>query len=343
MQKKRIGILGTGSFVPERVLTNKDLEKILDTNDEWIYKRTGIKERRIAAPHENASDLAKEASMRAMEMAGISPNDLELVIMTTMTPDTCCPAGANWLEAKLGAGKAVSFDVTAACSGFIFGLSVAEQYLKAGTFSTALVASVEIMSRTLDWTDRESCILWGDGSGAAVLHAFDHAEKKEPLKYRGREVGEILSIHIHTDGANGENLLLPGGGSKTTPITYESVDKKLHTLRMIRANESVRVAVKRFAEAAEEAATYNGLRVCDAKWVIPHQANARMLQQVAKRLDLPMEKVYLTIEKYGNISSATIPIALDEAVRNRSIERGDLVILTAFGGGLTWGGSLIRW
>jgi len=220
---------------------------------------------------------------------------------------------------------------------------VAEQYLKAGTFSTALVASVEIMSRTLDWTDRETCILWGDGSGAAVLHAFDPAEKKEPLKYRGREVGEILSIHIHTDGANGENLLLPGGGSKTTPITYESVDKKLHTLRMIRANESVRVAVKRFAEAAEEAATYNGLRVCDAKWVIPHQANARMLQQVAKRLDLPMEKVYLTIEKYGNISSATIPIALDEAVRNRSIERGDLVILTAFGGGLTWGGSLIRW
>ena len=314
--------MGTGSFVPERVLSNTDLEKILDTNDEWIYRRTGIRERRIAAPDVNASDLAKEASLRAMEMAGLSPKDIDLIIMTTMTPDTCCPAGANWLEAKLGADRAVSFDVTAACSGFIFGLSVAEQYLKAGTFKTALVASVEIMSRTLDWTDRESCILWGDGSGAAILRAFDNVPENEPLRDNGREVGEILSVHIHTDGANGENLLLPGGGSRTTPISYESVDKKLHTLRMIRANESVRVAVKRFAEAAEEAVSHNGVHLSDVKWIIPHQANSRMLQQVAKRLDVPFEKVYLTIEKYGNISSATIPIALDEAVRNGSIARG---------------------
>jgi 3-oxoacyl-[acyl-carrier-protein] synthase-3 len=233
--------------------------------------------------------------------------------------------------------------VTAACSGFIFGLSVAEQYLKAGTFKTVLVASVEIMSRTLDWTDRETCILWGDGSGAAILQVFDPPDSEAPLKDRGREVAEVLSVHIHTDGAGGENLLLPGGGSRTTPISYESVDKKLHTLRMVRANESVRVAVKRFAEAAEEAAAANGIKVSDAKWVIPHQANARMLQQVAKRLDIPIEKVYLTIEKYGNISSATVPIALNEAVRNGSIQRGDLIILTAFGGGLTWGGSCIRW
>jgi len=343
MSNKRIGILGTGSFVPERIVSNFDLEKILNTNDEWIYKRTGIKERRIAAPNVNASDLAKEASLRAMEMAGVSAEDLDLIIMTTMTPDTCCPAGANWLEAKLGAERAVSFDVTAACCGFVFGLSVAEQYLKSGTFKTALVAAVEIMSRTLDWTDRESCILWGDGSGAAVLRAFDHSEKKEPLRENGKEIGEILSVHIHTDGANGENLLLPGGGSKTTPISYESVDKKLHTLRMIKANESVRVAVKRFAEAAEEAASFNGVHISDAKWIIPHQANARMLQQVAKRLNVPMGKVYLTIEKYGNISSATIPIALDEAVRNGSIEKGDLIILSGFGGGLTWGSSLIKW
>ena len=241
--------MGTGSFLPERVLTNFDLEKILNTNDEWIFKRTGIKERRIAAPDVNASDLAREASLRALEMAGLQPKDLDLIVMTTMTPDTCCPAGANWLEAKLGADQAVSFDVTAACCGFIFGLSVAEQYLKAGTFKTALVASVEIMSRTLDWTDRESCILWGDGAGAAVLQSFDPSSEG---------FSEILSVHIHTDGANGENLLLPGGGSKTTPISYESVDRKLHTLRMIRANESVRVAVKRFAEAAEEAASFNG-------------------------------------------------------------------------------------
>jgi 3-oxoacyl-[acyl-carrier-protein] synthase-3 len=334
MKEKRIGILGTGSFLPERVLFNNDLQKILETNDEWIYKRTGIKERRIAAPHENASDLAKEASLRAMEMAGVSAADLDLIVMTTMTPDTCCPAGANWLEAKLGAERAVSFDVTAACCGFLFGLSVAEQYLKAGTFKTALVASVEIMSRTLDWTDRESCILWGDGSGAAILHAYDHLSENEH---------EILSTHIHTDGANGENLLLPGGGSKTTPISYESVDKKLHTLRMIKANESVRVAVRRFAEAAEEAASFNDISLSEVKWIIPHQANLRILQQMAKRLDIPMEKVYLTIEKYANISSATIPIALDEAVRDGSIQKGDLIILTAFGGGLTWASSLIRW
>ena len=334
MGNKRIGILGTGSYVPERILSNNDLQKVLDTNDEWIYKRTGIKERRIAAPDVNASDLAKEASLRAMEMAGISAADVDLIIMTTMTPDTCCPAGANWLEAKLGAERAVSFDVTAACCGFLFGLSVAEQYLKAGTYKTVLVAAVEIMSRTLDWTDRESCILWGDGSGAAVLRAYDELPEDKH---------EVLSIHIHTDGASGENLLLPGGGSKTTPISYESVDKKLHTLRMIKANESVRVAVRRFAEAAEEATSFNGVSLADVKWVIPHQANLRILQQLAKRLEVPMEKVFLTIEKYGNISSATVPIALDEAVRGGSIQKGDYIVLTAFGGGLTWGSSLIHW
>jgi 3-oxoacyl-[acyl-carrier-protein] synthase III len=343
MAQKRIGILGTGSFLPERVLSNFDLEKTLNTNDEWIYKRTGIKERRIAAPHINASDLAKEASLRAMEMAGISASGLDLIVMTTMTPDTSCPSGANWLEAKLGAEKAVSFDVTAACCGFVFGLSVAQQYLKAGTFKTALVVAVEIMSRTLDWTDRESCILWGDGSGGVVLKAFESGPADQPLVDNGREIAEMLSVHIHTDGASGENLLLPGGGSRTTPISYESVDKKLHTLRMVKANESVRVAVKRFAEATEEAASHNGFKVSDAKWIIPHQANVRILQQVAKRLDISMDKVYLTIEKYANISSATVPIAFDEAVRTGAIQKKDLVILTAFGGGLTWGSSMIKW
>ncbi len=176
-----------------------------------------------------------------------------------------------------------------------------------------------------------------------MLRAFDHSGKKEPLRESGKEIGEILSVHIHTDGANGANLLLPGGGSKTTPISYESVDKKLHTLRMIKANESVRVAVKRFAEAAEEAASFNGVHISDVKWIVPHQANLRILQLMAKRLEVPLEKVYLTIERFGNISSATIPIALDEAVRNGSIEKGDLIILTGFGGGLTWGSSLIKW
>jgi 3-oxoacyl-[acyl-carrier-protein] synthase-3 len=314
-------------------MTNFDLAKILDTNDEWVYKRTGIKERRIADADVNASDLAKEASLRAMEMGGYSAEDLDLIIMATMTPDTACPAGSNWLEAKLGAHRAVSFDILAACSGFIFALSVAEQYLRRGTYRNALVVASEIMSRTLDWTDRESCILWGDGAGAVVLEAVDSVG----------DIHEILSTHMHTDGAGGENLLLPGGGSKTTPISYESVDKKLHYLKMIKANESVRVAVKYFAEACEEAVLYNGYRISDVTWIIPHQANLRILQAMAKRLNVPMEKVYLTVEKFANISSATVPITLDSAVRDGSIQTGDLICLTAFGGGLTWASSLIKW
>jgi 3-oxoacyl-[acyl-carrier-protein] synthase-3 len=330
---KRIAIMGTGSYVPGRVLSNFDLEKILETSDEWISKRTGVRERRIATTDEYASDMGREASLRAMEMAGISAMDVELIVLCTMTPDTACPSGANWLEAALGAENAVSFDVVAACSGFIFGLSVAEQYLKAGTFRNALVVASEVMSRTLDWTDRESCILWGDGAGAMMLTAIED-------DYEG---SEILSIHIHTDGKNGQNLLLPGGGSKTTPISHTSVDQNRHTLRMIRAADSVRVAVKYFAEAAEEAIRHNGCTFDDVKVIIPHQANLRILQQMAKRLKVPMEKVYLTVEKYGNISSSTVPIALDEAVRDRTITKGDLVVLTAFGGGLTWASSLIRW
>lgn len=330
VEMKRVGIIGTGSYLPERVLSNFDLEKFLNTNDEWIMTRTGIRERRVAARDEAASDLAKEASERALAAARLSSEQIELIVMATVTPDTQCPAGANWLEAKLGAVNAVSFDITAACSGFIFALSVAEQYIKNGTYRNALVVASEVMTRTLDWTDRETCILWGDGAGAAVL--ADSADG-----------GEILSIHIHTDGANGENLLLPGGGSKTTPISFASVVQRCHYLDMIGANQSVKVAVRRFAEACEEAVAYNGVALEDVKVIIPHQANIRILEGMAKRLGCPMEKIYLTIERYGNISSATVPIALDEAVRDGTVERGDLVLLTAFGGGLTWGSALIRW
>lgn len=343
MGGKRIAIVGTGSYLPERILSNFDLEKILNTNDEWIYQRTGVRERRIAEPDVNTSDLAREASLKALEMAEILPKEIELIVLATITPDTCCPSAANWLEAKLEAHRAVSFDVTAACCGFVFALSVAEQYLKTGTFKNALVVASEVMSRCQDWTDRENCILWGDGAGAVVLRAIDGASDDPLLSNPKRMVGEVLSVHIHTDGKNGENLLMPGGGSRTTPISYESVDRKLHTLKMIKANESVRVAVKRFAEAAVEAASANGIEVSDARWIIPHQANIRILQQMAKRLDIPFEKVYLTIEKYGNISSATIPIALDEGLRSGAIQKGDYVILTGFGGGLTWASSLIRW
>jgi 3-oxoacyl-[acyl-carrier-protein] synthase-3 len=327
---KRVGIIGTGSYLPEKVLSNFDLEKILDTSDEWITTRTGIRERRVAQDAEAASDLAQVACEQALIDAGVAPEEVELIVMATITPDTHCPAGANWLEAKLGAVNAVSFDITAACTGFIFALSVAEQFIKTGIYHNALVVASEIMTRTLDWTDRETCILWGDGAGAAVLTAVEND--------RG-----ILSTHLHTDGAGGDTLLMPGGGSKTTPISHESVDKKLHTLNMIEGNRSFKVAVRRFSEACEEALYHNDLTMDDVKVIIPHQANLRILQGMAKQLDISMDKVYVNIEKYGNISSATIPIALDEAVRDGIIQPGDLVLLTAFGGGLTWGSALIRW
>lgn len=302
----------------------------LDTTDEWIIQRTGVRERRIAEPDVTAADLGYEASLKALDMAGITAKDVDLIILATITPDTCCPSGANWLEAKLGAPQAVSFDITAACSGFIFGLSVAEQYLKTGTYKNVLVVASEIMTRTLNWKDRTTCILWGDGAGAAVLAM-------------GSESPEILSTHIHSDGENGQDLLMPGGGSKTTPISHESVDKGLHVLNMIEANASFRVAVRRFIESIKEAARFNKVAVEDISWFIPHQANLRMFQSMAKTLKIPFEKFYVTLHKYGNISSASCAIAFDEAIRDGSIKKNDLICLPVFGGGLTWGSALIRW
>ena len=326
-----IRILGTGSYVPPRVLTNQDLLAMgLDTTDEWITKRTGVRERRVAAPDVTASDLGFEAAARALEMAGLAPADLDLIIMATITPDTCCPSAANWLQAKLDAPQAVTFDVTAACSGFIFGLNVAEQYLKNKTVSHVLVVASEIMTRTLNWKDRSTCILWGDGAGAALLTL-------------GNEGPEILSTHIHTDGANGQDLLLPGGGSKTTPICHESVDKGLHSLNMIEASMSFRVAVRYFMDAIKESADHNQVAEKDITWFIPHQANIRMFQYISQSMKIPFEKFYMTLQKYGNISSASCAIALDEAVRDGSIRSQDLICLPVFGGGLTWGSALIRW
>ena len=302
----------------------------LDTTDEWIIQRTGVRERRIAEPDVTAADLGYEASLKALDMAGITAKDVDLIILATITPDTCCPSGANWLEAKLDAPQAVSFDLTAACSGFIFGLSVAEQYLKTGTYEKVLVVASEIMTRTLNWKDRTTCILWGDGAGAAVLAM-------------GSEGPEILSTHIHSDGKNGQDLLMPGGGSKTTPISHESVDKGLHALNMIEANASFRVAVRRFIESIKEAAQFNNIAVEDISWFIPHQANLRMFQSIAKTMKIPFERFYVTLHKYGNISSASCAIALDEAVRDGSIKKNDLICLPVFGGGLTWGSALIKW
>ncbi len=327
---KRIGIVGTGSYLPEKIMTNFDIEKFLDTSDEWIFTRTGIKARRIADENAATSDLCKVACERAMEMAGVKSDDIDLLILATITPDTHCPAGSNWLEAKLKCDNAVSFDITAACSGFIFALHVADKMIRSGANKKVLVVAGEIMSRVANWKERESCILWGDGAGAAVVTET-------------AEGAEIMSTHIHTDGANGDTLLMPGGGSKTTPISHESVDKGLHFLKMIEANKSFKIAVSRFAEACEEAVAANGYVIDDVDVIIPHQANLRILQGFAKKLKVPMDKLYMTIEKYGNISSATVPIALDEAVRDGTVTKDKLVLLTAFGGGLTWGSSLIRW
>jgi 3-oxoacyl-[acyl-carrier-protein] synthase-3 len=326
-----IRILGTGSYVPPKVLTNFDLQKMgLDTSDEWITQRTGVRERRIADAGVNTSDLAYRASLKALDMAGMTAKDLDLIIIATITPDTCCPAAANWLQAKLDVPQAVTFDITAACSGFIFGLNVATQYLLTGFSKNVLVVGAEIMSRTLNWKDRATCILWGDGAGAAIVS-------------KGKGGHQIFSTHIHTDGANGQDLLLPGGGSRTTPISHESVDKGLHTLNMIEANLSFKVAVRRFVDSVKEAVEYNHVAVGDIDWFIPHQANLRMFQSMAKSLKVPMERFYVTLHKYGNISSASCAIAFDEAVRDGSIKKDHLVCLPVFGGGLTWGSALIRW
>jgi 3-oxoacyl-[acyl-carrier-protein] synthase-3 len=327
----KIRILGTGSYVPPKVLTNFDLQAMgLDTTDEWIFQRTGIKERRIADPNVATSDLAYYASIKALDAAGMNEKELDLIIVATVTPDTCCPAAANWLQAKLNAPQAITFDITAACSGFIFALNVASQYLLAGFCKNILVVASEVMSRTLNWKDRSTCILWGDGAGAAILTT-------------GGEGPELLSTHIHTDGENGQDLLLPGGGSKTTPITHESVDKGLHYLNMIEANASFRVAVRHFIESIKEAARHNNIDISDIDWFIPHQANLRMFQSISKTLKIPMDKFYITIQRYGNISSASCAIALDEAVRDGSIKKGNIICMPVFGGGLTWGSALIRW
>jgi 3-oxoacyl-[acyl-carrier-protein] synthase-3 len=326
-----IRILGTGSYLPPTVLTNYDLEKSgLDTTHDWIVQRTGVSERRIAGVGVTTSDLGYEAGLKALEMAGMSAQEIDLIIVATITPDTCCPSAANWLQAKLDAPRAVAFDVTAACSGFIFALNVAEQYLKNKTFKNVLVVASEVMSRTLNWKDRSTCILWGDGAGAALLTL-------------GTKGHELLSTHLHTDGANGQDLLLPGGGSKTTPISHESVDQGLHYLNMIEANLSFRIAVRGFMGGIKEAAEYNHVDIEDIHWFIPHQANIRMFQHIAKSLKIPFEKFYLTLPKYGNISSASCAISLDEAVRDESIQNDQLICMPVFGGGLTWGSALIRW
>jgi len=324
-----IRLIGSGYYLPEKILSNFDLEKSLDTTDEWIVKRTGIKERRIARPDQATSDLALEASRMAMQKAGVGPDDLDMIIVATVTPDMCCPSAANFLQAKLRAMRAVSFDVTAACSGFCFVLDVARQYLLTGAAKTVLVVGAEVMSRVQDWTDRANCVLWGDGSGAVVLQAGDGAPR-------------LVDTYVGADGVNGQDLQVPGGGSLTTPISHESVDAKKHTLRLFNAANSMRIAVQQFVHSVDVILGRNGLTYQDVTHFVPHQANIRMIQQVAKRMDVDMERFVITIHKYANISAASSAIALAEAIDQGRIKPGDVVCLLVFGGGLTWGSALFQ-
>jgi len=320
----RAKIIATGSYVPERVLTNFDLEKMVDTSDEWIRERSGIRERRIASEKEAASDLAYEAAKAALKKADIKAKDIELIIVATVTGDMPIPATACHLQHKLGIKKAAAFDVNAACSGFLYGLSIADSFIKNGTYKRILVVGAEVLSRFTDWEDRTTCVLFGDGAGAAILEATDED--------RG-----IVSAHIRSDGA----LWEPGGGS-INPPSKESLKKKMHYLKM-KGNETFKVAVRTLENLVSRTLEENKLKASQISLLIPHQANLRIIQATAERLNLPVEKVFVNIDKYGNTSAASIPIALDEAVRQGRVRDGDYVLLEAFGGGLTWASVLIKW
>jgi 3-oxoacyl-[acyl-carrier-protein] synthase III len=324
----RSKVLGTGSYAPEMVLTNHDLEKMVDTADEWIVERTGIRERRIADKDVASSDLAYEAAKRALKAADLKASQIELIIVATVTPDMLFPATACILQAKLGARHAIAFDISAACSGFIFALATADNFIKTGAYKNALVVGTETLSKITDWTDRNTCVLFGDGAGAVVVG-------------RSEDGSGIYSTHLHTNGKQGDLLFMPGGGS-LHPATLHSIESRMHFIKM-RGNETFKIAVRALEEVVNEALKSNGLRASDIDMVVPHQANLRIIQATAKRLGIPMERVVVTLDRYGNTSAASIPIALDEAVRDGRIGPGKNVILEAFGGGLSWASALIKW
>ncbi|MCX5735289.1 MAG: ketoacyl-ACP synthase III [candidate division NC10 bacterium] len=322
-------IIGTGSYLPPKVLTNADLEKLVDTSDEWILTRTGIVERRIAPEEEATSDLALRAAQAALEAAGLDPVDLDMILVATITPDMPFPSTACVLQDRLGARRAAAMDLSAACSGFIYGLGMADGLIRAGTARTVLLLGAETLTKVVNWQDRNTCVLFGDGAGAVVLRA-DEGE-------RG-----ILSTHLYADGSKGSLLILPGCGSRH-PVSHAAVDAGLAKMQMNGGNEVFKLAVRAMEDAALTALKQHGLEVSDVDHLITHQANLRIISALGQRLGVPDHKVEVTIRKYGNTSAASIPIALDEAVRAGRVKAGEIVLLCAFGGGLTWASSLIRW
>ena len=323
-----VGILGTGTALPEKVITNHDLAKIVDTSDQWITERTGIKERRQAAANETTSSLSVQAARRALEMAGIEPKALDLIICSTISPDMPLPSTAALIQRDLGARACCAFDLAAACSGFLFGVTVADNFIKTQRTKYALVVGAEILSRYLDYTDRATCVIFGDGVAAAVLGGVEPPSG-------------ILAEDMHTDGSYAEHLYIPGGGT-ARPASCESVKAGEHFIKM-RGNELFKVAVRSMEDVSQRVLKEAGVTPADIDLFIPHQANQRITDAVMGRLGISPDRVYSNISRIGNTSSASIPICLDECVRSGRIKKGDLILMVAFGAGATWGALLLRW
>jgi 3-oxoacyl-[acyl-carrier-protein] synthase-3 len=321
-------ITAVGSYVPERVLANADLEKMVDTSDEWITTRTGIKERRLSGENEYTSDMAARAALRALQAGNVSADEIDLVIVATITPDMMFPATACLVQQKIGARRAAAFDIEAACSGFIYALEIGQQFIMSRTYNTVLVIGAEKLSTIVDWKDRNTCVLFGDGAGAAILQHRPDAHG-------------LLTACMGADGSQSELLFMPGGGSRC-PATAESVAAGLHFLRMD-GKETFKNAVMAMFTAGQEALRRCELDISQIKCVIPHQANRRIIDAVSERLGIKPEQVFVNLDKYGNTSAASVAIALDEAVRSGRIQRGDLVLLIVFGAGLTWAAAVIEW
>jgi 3-oxoacyl-[acyl-carrier-protein] synthase-3 len=327
-QGRTCSISGVGSYVPARILTNAELEKMVDTSDEWITTRTGIKERRVAAKNEYTSDMAVKAAQRAMKMAGVTAEQIDLIAVATITPDMPFPSTACLVQQKLGARRAAAFDLEAACSGFIYGLEIGQQFIMSRTYDTVLVIGAEKLSSIVNWQDRNTCVLFGDGAGAAVLQNRPHAHG-------------LLTAVMGADGGKANLLFMPGGGSRS-PASAETVAGKLHYLQM-EGRETFKNAVQAMCTAAQEALRRCDLDISKIKCVIPHQANRRIIDAVGERLGATPEQLFVNVNRYGNTSAASVAIALDEAVASGKVQRGDLILLVVFGAGLTWGAAVIEW